>query len=43
MFPSWHLSEDNHSEDVWLPDSGCNNHMTGNKNLFSYLDVSITS
>ena len=27
--------------DIWYLDSGCNNHMTGNLNLFSSLDNSI--
>ena len=43
MFLSCHLSEDKQSADIWLLDSGCSNHMTGNKNLLSSLDASITS
>ena len=43
MFLSCHLLEDKHSEDIWLLESGCSNHMTGNKNLLSSLDASITS
>ena len=27
--------------DIWYLDSGCNNHMTGNLNLFSSLDNSV--
>ena len=29
------------SNKVWLLDSGCNNHMTGNKDLVANLDVSV--
>ncbi len=29
--------------DVWFLDSGCGNHMTGNKDLFSSIDTSIQS
>ena len=43
MFLSCHLSEDKQSEDLWLLDSGCSNHMTSNKRLLSSLDASITS
>ena len=31
MFLSCHLSEDKQSEDIWLLDSRCSNHTTGNK------------
>eukprot|EP00253_Pinus_taeda_P025810 PITA_25810 len=31
------------SEDIWLLDSGCSNHMTGNIALFSMLDQSVKS
>lgn len=41
MFLSYHLSEDTHSEDLWLLDSRCSNDMKVNKNILSYLDVSI--
>eukprot|EP00253_Pinus_taeda_P004164 PITA_04164 len=43
MFLSCNFFEDTHNKDFWLLDSGCSNHMTGNKNLLSYLDASITS
>jgi len=29
------------ANDVWFLDSGCSNHMTGNKDLFSSIDTSI--
>ena len=29
------------SHDIWYLDSGCNNHMNGNLNLFSSLDNSV--
>ena len=31
------------SKDVWFLDSGCSNHMTENKELFSNLDDSVKS
>jgi hypothetical protein len=31
------------TNDVWFLDSGCSNHMTGNKDLFSSIDTSIQS
>lgn len=31
------------SNDIWFLDNECNNHMTGNKDLFSSLDTSIQS
>ena len=43
MFLSCHRSKGTHSEDLWLLDSGCNNHMISNKNMFPYLDASMTS
>lgn len=43
MFLSHHISEDTHSKELWLLDSGCSNHMTGNKFFISYLDNSIPS
>ena len=38
MFLSYQTTEENYSSYLWLLDSGCNNHMTGNKSLFSSLD-----
>lgn len=43
MFLSYQATEAELQSDVWLLDSGCNNHMTGNKSLFSDLDPSINS
>ena len=31
------------SNGIWFLDSGCSNHMTGNKDLFSNLDTNIQS
>jgi transposase InsO family protein len=42
MFLSCHKSEEQ-PKDIWLLDSGCNNHMTGNKYLLSCIDSSISS
>jgi hypothetical protein len=42
MFLSCHKIEEQH-KDLWLLDSGCNNHMTGNKDLLSCIDSSISS
>jgi hypothetical protein len=42
MFLSCHKTEEQH-KDLWLLDSGCNNHMTGNKDLLSCIDSSISS
>jgi hypothetical protein len=42
MFLSCHKSEEQ-PKDLWLLDSGCNNHMTGNKDLLSCIDSSISS
>jgi hypothetical protein len=44
MFFSCQVTEEaRNSHDLWLLDSGCNNHMTSNKDLFSNLDNSVTS
>jgi hypothetical protein len=43
MFLSCHTSEQGHSKDLLLLDSGWNNHMTCNKDLISYMDSSIKS
>jgi hypothetical protein len=43
MFFSCQVTEqENNNHDLWLLDSGCNNHMTGNKHLFTSLDSSVT-
>jgi hypothetical protein len=42
MFLSCHQTEEQ-PKDLWLLDNGCNNHMTGNKELLSCLDFSISS
>jgi hypothetical protein len=42
MFLSCHKTEQQ-PKDLWLLDSGCNNHMTGNKDLLSCIDSSISS
>ena len=42
MFLSYHqATEEHYNSDLWLLDSGCSNHMTGNKSLFSSLDSSV--
>ena len=43
MFLSYQAIEDHCSLDLWLLDSGCSNHMTGNKSLFSSLDSSVVT
>ena len=43
MFLSYQATEEHCSSDLWLLDSGCNNHMTGNKSLFSSLDSSVVT
>ena len=40
MFLSYQATEEHCSLDLWLLDSSCSNHMTGNKSLFSSLDSS---
>jgi hypothetical protein len=42
MFLSCHKTEEQ-DKHLWLLDSGCNNHMTGNKDLLSCIDSSISS
>jgi hypothetical protein len=42
MCLSCHKTEEQH-KDLWLLDSGCKNHMIGNKNLLSCMDPSISS
>jgi hypothetical protein len=42
MFLSCHKTEQQ-PKDLWLLDSGCSNHMTGNKDLLSCIDSSISS
>jgi hypothetical protein len=42
MFLSCHKTEQQ-PKDLWLLDSGCKNHMTGNKDLLSCIDSSISS
>jgi hypothetical protein len=37
LFLSCQLTEQIHNKDVWLLDSGCSNHMTGNHDLFLVL------
>jgi transposase InsO family protein len=42
MFLSCHKTEQQ-PKDLWLLDSGCSNHMTGNRELLSSIDSSISS
>jgi hypothetical protein len=42
MFLSCHKTEEQ-PKDLWLLDSGCNNHMTCNKDLLSCIDSSLSS
>jgi hypothetical protein len=42
MFFSCHKTEEQ-PKDLWLLDSGCSNHMTGNKDLLSCIDSSLSS
>jgi hypothetical protein len=42
MFLLCHKTKEKH-KDIWLLDSGCSNHMTGNKYLLSRIDSSISS
>jgi len=43
MFLSCHVTDDDLPKDQWLLDSGCSNHMTGNKKFFSSLDYTATT
>ena len=43
MFLSYQATEEHCSTDLWLLDSSCRNHMTGNKSLFSSLDSSVVT
>ena len=43
MFLSCHVAEEFNNRDIWLLDSGCSNHMTGNQDMFSILDDSVKS
>ena len=43
MFFSYQATKERCSSGLWLLDSGCNNHMTGNKSLFSSLDSSVVT
>ena len=40
---SYQATKEHCNLDLWLLDSGCNNHMTGNKSLFSSLDSSVVT
>lgn len=41
MFYSCHATTEPTDSDVWMLDSSCNNHMTGNKDLFSSFDSTV--
>ena len=41
VFLSYQATQEHCSLDLWLLDSGCSNHMTGNKSLFSSLDSTV--
>ena len=43
MFTSYQATEEHCISDLWLLDSGCNNHMIGNKSLFSSLDSCVVT
>jgi hypothetical protein len=42
LFITCHVAQENASN-IWFLDSGCSNHMTGNKELFEDLDTSVKS
>ena len=42
MFITCHVSQER-NKNIWFLDSGCGNHMTGNKEFFESLDRSIKS
>ena len=42
LFFTYNVTQESAS-DLWFLDSGCSNHMTSNKNLFSFVDTSIQS
>jgi hypothetical protein len=42
MFLTCNVTQESEN-DIWFLDSGCSNHMTGNKDLFSSIDTSIQS
>ena len=43
LFLASHLTEDTYDKNTWFLDSGCSNHMTCYKDLFSSLNASINS
>ena len=43
MFLSYQAIEEHYRSDLWLLDSSCSNHMTGNKSLFSSMDSSVVT
>ena len=43
MFLTYQATEGHCSSNLWLLHSGCSNHMTGNKSLFSSLDSSVVT
>ena len=42
MFITCHVAQES-SSDIWFLDSGCSNHMTGNRDIFESLDTSVKS
>lgn len=43
MFLSCQALEETNKNDLWLLDNGCNNHMIGNKDLFSSVNSCVKS
>ena len=43
MFLSYQATKEHCNSDIWLLDSGFNNHMIGNKSLFSSLDYFVVT